>query len=126
MIKKVTALFAAGAIAFSSAAPAFAGDGPLGSVGSLAGATTAMIIDTPEGVLWHSLWNCPLKTTQYLAEAFGDSDGLGQNLVGAALGIPTGFVWGMPYGAIQGAKHGIGVGWEKPFSTESFLVMEES
>ena len=85
-----------------------------------------MLIDTPEGVLYHSLWNCPKKTSHYLAESFGDENGLGQNLAGMVLGFPTGFLWGIPYGAIKGAKHGIGVGWEKPFSTESYLVMEES
>jgi len=126
MKKKVLGLIAASAIAMSTMAPAMAADdSPLGSVGSLMGATSAVIVDTPEGVLWHSLWNCPLKTTQYLAEAFGDSGGLGQNLVGAAIGIPTGFLWGIPYGALAGAKHGMGTGWDKPFSTESYLVMEE-
>lgn len=124
MKKQVLGLIAASAIAMSTTAPAMA-DGPLGDVMALGGATSAVIVDTPEGVLWHSLWNCPLKTTQYLAEAFGDSNGLGQNLVGAVIGIPTGFLWGIPYGAIAGAKHGMGTGWDKPFSTESYLVMEE-
>lgn len=125
MKKQVLGFIAASAIAMSTTAPAMAGDGPLGDVASLMGATSAVIVDTPEGVLWHSLWNCPLKTTQYLAEAFGDSNGLGQNLVGAAIGIPTGFLWGIPYGALAGAKHGMGTGWDKPFSTESYLVFEE-
>lgn len=126
MKKKLLALFAAGAVAMSASTPAFADDStPLGAVGALMGATSAVIVDVPEGILYHSLWNCPLKTTQYLAEAFGDKGGLGQNLVGAALGIPTGFLWGIPYGAIAGAKHGIGTGWEKPFSTESYIVVEQ-
>ena len=126
MKKKVLALLAASAIAMSTTAPAVADDStPLGAVGCLFGATSAVIIDVPEGILWHSLWNCPLKTTQYLAETFGDSNGLGQNLVGAAFGIPAGFLWGIPYGAIAGGRHGMTVGWDKPFSTESYLVMEE-
>jgi len=126
MKKKLFALIAAGAMVISTSAPAFADDSsPLGAVGSLLGATSAVIVDVPEGILWHSLWNCPLKTTQYLAEAFGDKNGLGQNLAGAVLGIPTGFLWGIPYGAIMGGKHGMTSGWDKPFSTESFLVMEE-
>ncbi|MBX9670992.1 MAG: hypothetical protein K2X93_25590 [Candidatus Obscuribacterales bacterium] len=124
MKNKVLALVAASALAISTMAPAMAADDtPLGSVGALMGATSAVIVDVPEGILWHSLWNCPLKTTQYLAEAFGDSNGLGQNLVGGALGIPAGFLWGIPYGAIAGGRHGMTVGWDKPFSTESYLVM---
>lgn len=126
MKNKLLALLAAGLMAMSTTAPAFADDStPLGAVGCLLGATSALIIDVPEGILYHSLWNCPLKTTQYLAEAFGDKNGLGQNLAGAVLGIPTGFVWGIPYGAIMGGKHGIVTGWDKPFSTESYIVTEE-
>jgi hypothetical protein len=126
MKKKVLALVAAAAIAMGATAPVMAADdSPLGSVGALAGATSAVIVDVPEGILWHSLWNCPLKTTQYLAEAFGDPNGAGQNIVGAAIGIPVGFLWGIPYGAIAGGRHGMTTGWDKPFSTESYLVMEE-
>lgn len=117
----------AGAIALGVSGPAFADDdSPLGAVGSFLGATTAAIIDVPEGMIFHSLYNCPLKTTQYLAESFGDSKGLGQNFVGAVLGIPTGMLWGIPYGAIRGFNHGINTGWEKPFSTESYIVVEEN
>ncbi len=125
MKKQVLALAAAAAIAMGSTAPAMAGDSPLGQVGSLMGSTSAVIVDTPEGVLWHSLWNCPYKTQRTLAEHFGDSNGMGQNLVGAVIGIPVGVVWGIPYGAIAGMRHGMTTGWDKPFSTESYLVMEE-
>ncbi len=126
MKKKLLALVAAGAMAISTSAPVFADDStPLGAVGSLLGATSAVIVDVPEGIIYHSLWNCPLKTTRYLAEAFGDPHGLGQNLAGAILGIPTGFLWGIPYGAIHGMQHGMKTGWDKPFSTESYIVTEE-
>ncbi|MCA9805692.1 MAG: hypothetical protein KC777_27160 [Cyanobacteria bacterium HKST-UBA02] len=127
MKNKLIALMTAGAMTMSMAAPALADDStPLGAVGALLGATTATIIDTPEGVVYHSLYNCPLKTTKYLAEAFGDSEGLGQNVVGAILGIPVGMVWGIPYGAITGMMYGMRTGWEKPFSTESYIVVEEN
>lgn len=117
----------AGFMAASMTSPALAADDtPLGAVGSLLGSTTATIVDVPEGILYHSLYNCPLKTTQYLAEAFGDSNGLGQNLAGAILGIPTGFLWGIPYGAIVGGRHGMTTGWEEPFSTSSYIVIEEN
>jgi len=126
MKNKVLALIAASAMAISTAAPSMAdGDGPLSSVGALAGSTSAIIVDTPEGILWHSLWNCPYKTQRTLAEHFGDSNGAGQNIVGAIIGIPVGVVWGVPYGAIAGFRHGMTTGWDKPFSTESYMVWEE-
>jgi len=115
----------AGAITLGAALPSMAADGPLGSVASLGGSVTAGVFDTPEGVLWNSLWNCPYKTQRYLAEKFGDEHGLGQNLAAFVIGVPTGFLWGIPYGAITGAHHGFVTGWEKPFSTESYLVTEE-
>ncbi|MDZ4835506.1 MAG: hypothetical protein SGJ27_17160 [Candidatus Melainabacteria bacterium] len=124
MKKKVFAIVAASVMAIGLAAPSMA-DGPLSSVGALAGSTSAVIVDTPEGVLYHSLWNCPYKTQRTLAEHFGDSNGMGQNLVGAMLGIPVGVVWGVPYGAIAGFRHGMTVGWDKPFSTESYMVWED-
>ncbi len=124
MKKQVLALIAASAMAISTAAPSMA-DGPMSSVGALMGSTSAIIVDTPEGVLWHSLWNCPYKTQRTLAEHFGDENGMGQNLVGAVIGIPVGFVWGIPYGAIAGFRHGMTTGWDKPFSTESYMVWEE-
>ncbi len=102
-----------------------AADGFLGGVGSLLGSTTAGIFDVPEGILVNSLYRMPLKTTKALAERFGDEKGFYQNVIGATIGIPTGFVFGIPYGAITGAKHGLTSGWEKPFSTESYLVKDE-
>lgn len=126
MKNKVYAFVAAAAMTIGLAGPSMAdGDGPLHSVGALMGSTSAIVVDTPEGVLWHSLWNCPYKTQRTLAEHFGDEHGMGQNLVGAALGIPVGVVWGVPYGAIAGFRHGMTVGWDKPFSTESYIVWEE-
>lgn len=124
MKNKVSILTAALALLAGTALPSYA-DGPLGDVGSLAGSVTATIVDAPEGVLYYSLWRCPLKTTQYLADKFGDSKGFQQNVAGAVLGIPTGFLWGIPYGAICGAGHGMKTGWEKPFSTGSFIVTSE-
>jgi hypothetical protein len=125
MKKNLCAMLVAGAIATGVAAPALA-DGPLSSGASLLGSSTAVVIDTPEGLLYHSLWNCPKATSHYLAEAFGDENGFGQVAVGLLLGVPTGAIWGVPYGAIMGAKHGWTTGWEKPFSMESFNVTEES
>jgi hypothetical protein len=69
-----------------------------------------------------SLYRVPLKTERGLAEAFGDEKGFEQNVVGTVIGVPVGMVWGVPAGILRGAKHGLGTGWEKPFSTESFLV----
>lgn len=124
MKKQTWILTAALALLAGTATPSYA-DGPLGDVGSLMGSVTATVVGAPEGVLYYSLWRCPLKTTQYLAEKFGDSNGFEQNVAGAVLGIPTGFLWGIPYGAICGAGHGMRTGWEKPFSTDSFIVTSE-
>lgn len=131
MKKKLLALMTAGILAASITAPAMADDStPLGAVGSLLGSTTATIVDVPEGILYHSLYNCPLKTTQYLVEAFGGGATGGarfdQLVVSSVIGIPVGFLWGIPYGAIRGGTHGMTSGWEKPFSTESYIVIEEN
>lgn len=124
MKNKPVMLLAACVISLGSALPSYA-DGPLGDIGSLFGAVTAAIIDIPEGILVDSLYRMPLKATKALADQFGDENGFQQNVAGAALGIPAGFLWGIPYGAIHGGRHALTVGWEKPFSTESYLVTEE-
>jgi len=108
------------------ALPSFADrNGVMGGAMSWAGSTTATIIDVPEGILWDSLWRMPLKTQKALADRFGDDKGFQQNVAGAVIGIPVGFLWGIPYGAIHGGRHGMTVGWDKPFSTDSFVVSEE-
>ena len=131
MKKKFLALMTAGLLAASVSSPAFAdADTPLGAVGALLGSSTATVVGVPEGILYHSLWNCPLKTTQYLVDAFGGGTTAGarvdQVIVGSLIGIPTGFLWGIPYGAVRGGTHGMTTGWEKPFSTESYIVVEEN
>ena len=121
MKKRITALLAASAMIMGTAAPAFA-DG----IGGLLATTTVMVVDMPTGTAYNALWKCPTTAQHGLAEAFGDEKGFGQNVVGAIIGIPFGMVWGVPTGAIKGAKHGLNVGWEKPFSGESFNVTEEN
>ncbi len=123
MKMKSLAMLAASVLCMGTAMPSYA-DGMLGGVASFFGSTTALIIDIPEGILVHSLWRTPKETSHILAEKFGDEKGLGQNLAGLALGVPTGFVWGIPLGAIHGGRHALDTGWEKPFSTESYLVSE--
>jgi hypothetical protein len=105
-------------------APSYA-DSCLGGVGNAAGSTAATIVCTPEGLLYDSLWRCPHMFWHNLADRFGDQHGLGQNLAGLAIGIPAGVLWGIPEGAIRGGHHGMTTGWDKPFSTDSFLVMQE-
>ena len=122
-MKKSVVLTLASFIALGTATPCFAND-TLGGVASFLGSTAAMIIDVPQGIIVDSLWHMPRKTTHALAEKFGDEHGFEQNVVGAVIGIPVGMVWGVPEGALRGAKHGIGTGLEKPFSTESFLVLQ--
>lgn len=124
MNKKPWILLVASALFAGGALPSYA-DGKLGDVGSLLGSVTATIIDIPEGILVDSLYRMPLKTTRALADKFGDENGFQQNVVGGLIGIPVGFLWGIPYGAIHGGRHGMTVGWDKPFSTESYIVTEE-
>jgi len=123
MKKQLLLALAACSISVGAASPSFAG--AMADVAGVFGSTTAAIVDCPEGILVDSLWRCPKKSTHSLAEAFGDEKGLGQNVVGAMIGIPYGVVVGIPVGAIQGVHHGLTSGWEKPFSTESFLVPED-
>jgi len=92
---------------------------------SVGGTSTALVVDVPEGMVVDSLYRSPMHMTRSLAEAFGDEKGFEQTVVGALIGIPVGVVWGIPHGAIQGGRHAYSVGWEKPFSTESYIVSEE-
>jgi len=98
------------------AAPCFAG------VKGVVGSGAAFLVDVPEGVIVDTAYKCPYKATKGLAEAFGDEKGWKQNIVGAVIGIPTGAVFGVPYGAICGGHHALTVGYDKPFSSESFVV----
>lgn len=123
-MKKLGLLTLAAALAVGTATPSFA-DGVVGGAASLAGSTVATVVDVPQAMVVDSLWHMPMKTWHALAERFGDEKGFEQNVVGAIIGIPVGMVWGIPTGALRGAKHGMGTGWEKPFSTESFLVINE-
>lgn len=122
-MKKSVLLTIASLLAFGTVAPANANEAT-NNFASFLGSTTAMIVDVPQGILVDSLWHMPLRTQRALAEKFGDEKGFQQNVVGALIGFPVGMVWGIPEGALRGAKHGIGSGWEKPFSTDSFLVVQ--
>ncbi len=84
-----------------------------------------MLVDIPEGIVVDSVVKCPVKASKSLAAAFGDENGWKQKIVGAVFGVPAGAVFGVPYGAIKGGKHAASVGWEKPFSSESFIVSNE-
>ena len=106
------------------ASPSFA-DGALGTGKSMAGSGTAMLVDVPEGIVVDSLVKCPVKASKSLAAAFGDENGWKQRIVGAVFGIPSGAAFGVPYGAIKGGKHAASVGFDKPFSSESFIVSNE-
>lgn len=118
-------MLVAGALTLGMAAPSFADDDPVDNMVKFMGVTTATVIDVPQGIVVDSLFRVPYKCQRTLAEHFGDEKGLGQNLAGIVLGVPVGFLWGIPYGALHGAKHAFSKGWEKPFSTESYIVTEE-
>jgi len=121
MKNQVLSLFAAAALTTIASLPAMAdGGGPVGFLG----ATTATVIDTPEGMVVDSLYGCPKKASKGLAEAFGDENGWKQQIVGALIGIPTGVVFGVPYGAFHGMHHAWTTGWDKPFSGDSFIVCD--
>jgi len=110
-------------VALTSFTPAFA-DG--GGIKGAVGAGAAMLIDVPEGVVTDAGFKCPWHFSRGLAGAFGDENGWKQVIVGTTLGIPSGFLFGIPYGAFSGAHHALTVGNEKPFSSESFIVSNES
>jgi len=82
-------------MSLGAALPSMA-DGPLGSVASAAGSVTAVIVDTPEGIIVDSLWRCPHHAQKCLARSFGDEHGFGQNLAGYVIGWPFGVLWGIP------------------------------
>ncbi len=116
---------AASLLCLGAAAPAFAdGNGMMQEGSSFLGSSTAVVIDIPEGMVVHSLWYTPKTTSHTLAIDFGDEHGLGQRLAGLALGCPVGFLWGIPLGAIHGGRHALSTGWDKPFSTEAYIVNE--
>jgi hypothetical protein len=122
MRKTALLLTVACAMTLGINAPSFAADNGLGSIASFFGSVTAVTVDVPEAMVVDTLWRSPLKAEHGLAEAFGDEKGFQQNVVGTIIGVPVGMVWGVPAGFLRGAKHGMGTGWEKPFSTDSFLV----
>lgn len=124
MRKKSFALALASIVSLGTITPSFA-EGIVGDVVGLVGSSVATVIDTPQGAILGSLWRYPYKTQRALADRFGDDKGFQQNIAAFVIGVPVGMVWGVPAGALQGAKHGIGTGWEKPFSTESFIVSDE-
>ena len=101
-------------------------DGTLDTGKSFVGSSVAMVVDVPEGIIVNTLYKCPYKATKSLAETFGDENGWKQNIVGAVIGIPAGAVFGVPYGAVKGGQHAMSVGWDKPFSSEAFVVSNES
>jgi hypothetical protein len=115
---------AATAVLLTTAAPSFA-KGPVKQTVGFVGMTSAEIIDVPEGIVVDSAYRVPKHYWHVLANAFGDENGLGQNIAGAVIGIPFGVVFGVPYGAIHGLYHAWNSGWDKPFSTESYIVTEE-
>jgi len=114
----------AAAVTLSTAMPSLA-KGPVKQTVEFVGMTTATIVDVPEGIIVDSAYRVPKHYWHVLANAFGDENGLGQNVAGAVIGIPFGVVFGIPYGAIHGLFHGWNTGWDKPFSTESYIVTEE-
>jgi len=128
--KTALTLLASLAVVLGFSTPSFADGGAMGSAKSFAGASSAFLVDVPEGALVDGLYRTPKKCWKGLAEAFGGNTdhGLcwaGQQLVGLTVGVPFGVVWGIPTGAFHGGKHGISTGWDKPFSTESYIVTEE-
>jgi hypothetical protein len=123
-MKKSAALLGVLAV-LSVSTPSFA-DGVLGTGKSLAGCGTAMLVDVPEGIVVDSMVKCPVKASKSLAAAFGDENGWKQKIVGSVFGVPAGAVFGVPYGAIKGGRHAASVGWDKPFSGESFIVSNDT
>lgn len=122
-MKKSVLLTVASLLALGTSTPSHANDAVNGVV-SFVGSTAAMVVDVPQAMIVDSLYHQPVRVQRTLATHFGDEKGLQQNVVGALLGFPFGVVWGIPTGALRGAKHGLGTGWEKPFSTESFMVLQ--
>jgi len=123
MNKNLSILLAATALSFGITVPSFAGT--TSDLVSTAGSTTALFIDIPEGMVVDSLWRSPKKISHKLADKFGDENGLAEKTVGLMIGVPVGMVWGVPHGAICGGRHALSSGWEKPFSTESYIVSDE-
>jgi len=123
-MKRSVLLALASVLALGVTTPTYA-NGAVNGVASFVGSTCATIVDVPEGILVDSLWRMPMKTWHAIAEKCGDEHGFQQNVVGACVGIPVGFLWGIPEGAVRGGHHGMTSGWEKPFSTDSFLVFQE-
>lgn len=120
-MKKVLIPAVALAVSMFSISPCYAGDGVQAILGFF-GSVTSGLFDIPEGIVVESLYRQPLKAQRILADKFGDDKGFQQNVAAFVLGVPAGFAFGIPYGAIHGGRHGVTTGYEKPFSTESFIV----
>ena len=119
-MKKALVILAACAFTVGVNTPSFAG--VLKDTAGLLGASTASVIDVPQGIIKDAVFRLPLKTTQDVAQALGDKNDVGQNIAGAVVGIPVGFALGIPEGTVQGLQQAWTTGLDKPFSTESFNV----
>lgn len=88
------------------------------------GSATGAVIGVPMGIFKDSVKGYAMAT-RYTADAIGDKDGDVPLFIGAVVGGPIGAVGGGAYGVFDGMWHGASVGYEKPFSADSFKYKEE-
>lgn len=83
---------------------------PFKVVGSLLSSTTGVLVGATRGFMQGAH-----RGTKVVAGTLGDETGVGESLIGVAIGaVPGAILYGMRGGGVWGAK-GLKVGWEKPF-----------
>lgn len=83
---------------------------PFKVVGSLLSSTTGVLVGATRGFM-HGAH----KGTKIVAGTLGDETGVGESLIGVAVGaVPGAILYGIRGGSVWGAK-GLKVGWGKPF-----------
>ncbi len=92
---------------------------PLGSAGVLAGLTVGVPIKISRTITSESR-----RMIGTLIDDFGGRGTMMEKSLAAAFGIPYGIASGTVLGSIRGVQQAIKFGYEKPFSPESFGLIE--
>jgi hypothetical protein len=91
----------------------------LGSAGVVTGLTVGVPIKISRTIASESR-----RMTGTLIDDFGGKGTMMEKLLAASFGIPYGIASGTVLGSIRGAQHAMKFGYERPFSRESFSLIE--
>ncbi len=91
------------------------------AIGAISGALVCGLFSAPVDDGFHA----GKRATTHIAGVFGDENGRTEQMAAAPVCYPVGFVVGGVRGIGRGILHGAKKGWDKPFSRQSFVTIEE-